>query len=200
MTSSINQFQENIDQVKALGSIFATLNKTITPVPDPSDILRSELVMAVSALDFFIHGLVEEKMLLIYRGRREKTTAYENFEISLSRITDAVSNPTDTAWLQDQIQTNLGHKSFQKSDKISSALKLISNKSIWQEVSNFLNKPQSDITTRLDLIIDRRNQIAHQADRNPTYPKIRWKINEKLVTDAVFHIENVCNSIHLVMI
>ena len=199
MTNSIKQFQENIEQVKALGLMFSSINNNTTSVLDSSGILRAEMVMAVSALDFFIHELVKEKMLLIYLEGRQKPQAYEKFAIPLSKVTDALSNSLDAAWLEDQIQTTHGYQSFQKSDKISCVLKLISDKSIWCEVADILNKSQSDITRELNLIVTRRNQIVHQADRNPTYPSIQWPIDEQLVNNAISHIENVCNSIYRIM-
>jgi len=58
MQTVINQFRTNISRVRNLGSIFGALNSQTTSVLDLSDILRAELVLAVSALDHFIHELV----------------------------------------------------------------------------------------------------------------------------------------------
>lgn len=195
MNDSITQFRTNINQVKNLAGIYSALEQSTTQVLDLSDILRAEMVMAVSTLDYFIHGTVEEGMIEIYQGTRPKTEAYEDFEISLSNVPIVIVNPQDTIWLKDQIRKNLGHLSFQKSEKISNILKLITDKKIWFEVSTILNKPQSDIILKLDLIVNRRNQIAHQADMDPTYPNRRWPINEMLVNDAIQHIDDVCESI-----
>ena len=173
MNDSIQQFQTNINQVKNLGGIFSALDQSTTSALDLSDILRSEIVMAVSALDYFIHGIIEEGMIEIHQGTRLRTNAYENFEISLSNMTYIVSNPNDSTWLKDQIRKKLNHLSFQKSEKISLNLKLISDKKIWPGVGVVLNKPHTDITLQLDLIINRRNQISHQADIDPTYPHTR---------------------------
>lgn len=46
-----------------------------------------------------------------------------------------------------------------------------------------------DIKDRLDLIVDRRNKIAHEADIDPSYPDTRWPIDEQLVSDTVGFIE-----------
>lgn len=195
MNDSIQQFQTNINQVKNLGGIFSALDQSTTSALDLSDILRSEIVMVVSALDYFIHGIIEEGMIEIHQGTRLRTNAYENFEISLSNMTYIVSNPNDPTWLKDQIRKKLSHLSFQKSEKISLNLKLISDKKIWSEVGVVLNKPHTDITLQLDLIINRRNQISHQADIDPTYPHTRWPISETLVNDAITNIEKICHAI-----
>ena len=195
MTSPITQFQENIDQVKILGGIFSSIDNNTTPRLDSSDILRAEIVMAISALDAFIHGLVEEKMLLIYQGKRPQTKGYKNFQIPLSKITNVLSDSSDTTWLRDLIQIHTRYISYQTASKISSALILISDKPIWPEVANNLNMSESSIIKELNQIVQRRNQIVHQTDSIPECPNTRWPIDKQSVNDAICHIENICNSI-----
>ncbi len=55
MHQAIDQFRSNIERVKALGTLHDALKKQITVVVDLSDLLRAELVLAVSALDQFVH-------------------------------------------------------------------------------------------------------------------------------------------------
>ena len=108
----------------------------------------------------------------------------------MANVQFAVRNPSDITWLKDQIHKNLGYQSFQKSDKISSILRLISDKQIWDEVATIMNGNKTQIKLQLNLIIDRRNKIAHEADLDPTYVNQRWPINEQQVDDSIQHIES----------
>ena len=58
MQTVINQFRANIVRVRDLGVIYSALKAQTTGAIDLSDILRTELVMAVSALDHYIHEIV----------------------------------------------------------------------------------------------------------------------------------------------
>ena len=157
------------------------------------------MVLAVSSLDHFIHVTIEEGILEMYQGVRSSTPSFEEFHITMSNVKYALNNPSDISWVRDQIRKNLGYKSYQKSESIAGALKLISSKKIWDEVEIIMGSAKAQITLELDLIIERRNKIAHEADLDPTYPNKRWPINRSMVNDAVSHIEKICESIFQVV-
>jgi hypothetical protein len=71
---------------------------------------------------------------------------------------------------------------------------------LWEAVGNDLGVPPKDVKTRLKLIVDRRNQIAHEADLDPTSPGARWPINAPLVNDTVDFIEKVGVAIYKVAV
>ncbi len=116
-------------------------------------------------------------------------------------ISNSILNRLDNAsWLEDEVRERLGYQSFQQPDKIADAIRLISDKKLWDEVSTKLGIATKDIKQRLSAIVDRRNKIAHEADINPTFGiGSRWNIDEILVNDAVDFIEQVVESIHQVL-
>ena len=66
--------------------------------------------------------------------------------------------------------------------------------------STNMNMPAKDIKQQLNLIIDRRNKIAHEADIDPSYPiGNRWPIDEQSVNDAIEFLEKVVESIHNIL-
>jgi len=199
MNNSINQFRNNIQYVKNLDGLYQVLKNSTTSALDISDILRSELVLAVSSLDHFVHNTVEEGILEIFQGTRTSTNSFHDFHVSMSNVQYALKNPANNVWLKDQIHKNIGYQSFQKSDKISTILKLITVKKIWDEVAIIMNIDKNHIKLQLDLIINRRNKISHEADLDPTYPNKRWSIDEIMVNTSIQHIENVCESIFQVV-
>lgn len=54
-----------------------------TSVLNLSDMLRAALVLAVSALDYYIHEVVTLGMLEIHQGLRPEPPAFSRFQISL---------------------------------------------------------------------------------------------------------------------
>lgn len=103
----------------------------------------------------------------------------------------------NASWLEDEIRERLGYQSFQQPDKVAEAIRLISDKKLWDELSIKMSKPARDIKQQLSSIVDRRNKIAHEADIDPTFNLgSRWPIDEVLVNEAVDFIEYFVESIH----
>ena len=63
-----------------------------------------------------------------------------------------------------------------------------------------LNLDVRAVKTQLRAIIDRRNQIVHEADLDPSYPGTitRWPISPADVTSTLEFIRDVCEAIHIV--
>jgi hypothetical protein len=106
----------------------------------------------------------------------------------------------NAAWLENEVRECLGYQSFQQPEKIADAIRLISDKKLWDDVATNLGISVSDVKQQLSAIVDRRNKIAHEADIDPTFGiGSRWNIDEMLVNDAVSFIEQVVESIHQVL-
>ena len=153
MQVAIDQFRVNIARVRNLRVIYNALNGQTTAVIDLSDILRSELVMAVSALDLYIHEIVRLGMLEVYRGTRPETSAFLRFQISLEGVRQAVSDPTNDNWLDNEIRERHGWRSFQQADHIAEAIRLISDISLWEQASNHLRMPSQDVRNNSILLL-----------------------------------------------
>ncbi len=196
MEAAISQFRENISRVRNLGSLVENLNAQTTTVLDLSDILRAELVLAVSALDHYVHEIVKFGMLATYKGDRERTQAFLRFEIFLANVLRGIADPANENWLEQEIRNRHGYRSFQNSNNIADAVRLISDVRLWDEVADRLGWNAQDVRERLGLIVNRRNQIAHEADVNPSYPQTRWAIDAPMVDEAVDFMERVAEAIY----
>ena len=187
-------FEQNILRVKNLGSIYQSLNSDTAQLLDLSDILRSQYVMLISALDHFIHEIVRFGMIETYNNQRTPTKAFKEFILSLNKnilFTKAIMEEKNNTWLNGQIRYRNGFESFQESDKIKEALYLILEKDIWIEVQQDLG---NEITMELNLIIKRRNQISHEADIEPINQELR-EIREEDITYSIELIESIVNKI-----
>lgn len=102
MRRAIEQFNINIETVKHLGAIHSIFTTQLTPAVDLSDILRSQIVLAVSALDCFIHDLVRIGMSEIFQGSENLPNSFLNYGISIQvvkRILDASTPDEQKFWL-----------------------------------------------------------------------------------------------------
>jgi len=195
-------FEQNIARVKNLGflhkSIFELNDKNL----DLSDILRAQHVMLVSALDHFIHEIVRIGMLEIYNNKRKITKEFEKFihlidkEILLKK---AILEEKNDTWLNYQIRYKHGLKSFQQAEKIDEAILLIDPRDLWAEIAKKLSLDKEDLKKELNLIISRRNQIAHEADIEPQYKELR-EIKIEDVNDSILFVETIVSTIFFLVI
>jgi len=195
MKTAYDQFNDNILRVKQLGYLYRVLRTQTTAALDLNDILRSELVLSVSAFDYFIHEIVRMGMLNCYVGKRQKTKAFLSFQCKIDSILEYSKNPQTLDWLDNEIRTHHGWKSFEHPDNIAAAISLISDVKLWEQIGFSLGDSPTNLREKLRLIVDRRNKIAHEADIDPTSPPNRWPIDEKMVDESIDYIEKLANAI-----
>ena len=121
MQKAKKHFEQNIVRVKNLGAIYQSINLQTTAIIDLSDILRSQYVMLVSALDHFIHEMVRIGMIEIYNNQRRDTKEFKEFVLSLDKdllFKKAIMEDKNDVWLNNQIRYNNVFQIFQQADKI----------------------------------------------------------------------------------
>lgn len=200
MISAQTQFKENLKRVRELGGLAVAVQSITTSAIDVSDLWRSQIVLVVSALDYFIHELARLGMIECAKGSRAKTDSYLKFELPLSATESAIAGSVHEVWVGETVREKHSWQSFQDPDKLADAIRLMSPVKLWEAVGNELGKPPKDVKTRLKLIVDRRNQIAHEADLDPISPGARWPINAPMVNDTVDFIEKVGDAIYKVAV
>lgn len=201
MLRAIQQFRANIERVRVLGGLYGALEQLMTPVVDPSDLLRAQFVMVVSALDHYIHEITRIGMLEVYNGNRPPTSAFQRFQVSLGAAMTGSAGTSESSWLDSEIRERHGYQSFQHPDKIADAVRLFSSCELWPSVSSQLGISVTDAKDQLRLIVDRRNKIVHEADLAPSYTGavVHWPIDPTDSTTAVNFIQELCEAIHTVI-
>lgn len=201
MLNAKQHFDDNIGRVKVIGGLYDALSDLTTSILDASDLLRSQIVMAVSAVDYYIHEISRQGMLEIFDGRRNPTESFLRFQVSmvtLQQISSSVSS--SRILLENEIREKHSYLSFQHPDKIGDAIRLFYPDPLWPSVATSLSISVNDVKTRLKLIVERRNKIAHEADMDPSFPGARWPITKHDVQSTIDFIEKVCGSIHTIII
>lgn len=196
MKAALDQFQTNLARARTLSGVAASIGALTTPAIDLSDIHRAALVLAVSALDYFVHEFVRLGMLEVHRGKRPTTDANLSFKVPIVAVRSGFADLTQDDWLDEAVREAHSWLSFQHPDKIADAIRLVSAVKLWQEVANDIGSEASAVKARLIVIVDRRNKIAHEADMDPTNPGNQWPISAALVEDAFDFIENMVKAIY----
>lgn len=199
MQQAISTFHSSLDKVEHLGGLRQALNALTAPVLDTSDILRSQIVLSVSALDYYIHEITVLGMIDIYERRRPPTDAFLKFRIPVSSWASTGTIPSGSSWFASEVRERHGFLSFQQPDKIADAIRLISTVRLWRAVAAHLSADEESVKNRLRLIVERRNKIAHEADIDPSYPGQRWPILENDVNGAISFLRSLGDAIHAVV-
>ena len=98
MLNSIEQFREDIRRARAIGALFGSLGQLTIPVLDDTDLLRAQFVMAVSALDRYIHEITRVGMLEVLTGDRPQTIAFLRFQVGMESVMAGLFRNSETAW------------------------------------------------------------------------------------------------------
>lgn len=190
------QFNENLIRVRELGVLADAVDGLTTSAIDVSDLWRAQVVLVVSAFDNFVHDITRVGMIECAKGQRPKTDAYLKFELPLSATDLGIAGAAHAVWIGETVRRKHSWQSFQDPDKVADAIRLVSPVRLWEEVGRELSLPPAVVKTRLKLIVDRRNKIAHEADLDPANPGFRWTIDKLQAFDTVNFIESLANAIY----
>jgi len=199
MQVAIDHFRLNIAYVRNLSLIYATA-LTSSPGLDISDLLRAQVVLAVGALDHYVHTLTRMGVLEVYNGLRPRTAAFSRTKVTLDGVLTALNNPTSDGWLESEIKREHGWQTFQSAEKIAEAVRLFSDVPLWESVADDLKVNAEDLKQQLRLTVDRRNKIAHEADMDPSFPGTKWPIDAALACAAIDFVEQLGEAIQRVMV
>lgn len=190
MSSQIDAYLANSRRVRSLIGFHDATRAGLTSAIDISDVLRAAHVLAVSALDSFVHERVRAALMQIYDGLRADVPGYSRFRVNLGNFVGHSAISAARSNIEGDIREQHGYLSFQHPDKIADAIRCVSDVKLWEEVGNRLGLPAKDIKDRLVLVVDRRNKIAHEADIDPTYG-LPWPIHSADVLGVVDFLDRI---------
>lgn len=100
MQRALDAFRVGIARVEHMAGLYKAIASLTTPAIDTSDLLRAQIVLSVSALDFYIHEVTLLGMLEVYTGKRPQTPAFENYRISVGAMMSASPQVAPLGWNQ----------------------------------------------------------------------------------------------------
>lgn len=164
MTKSLSKFETNISSSSILERIFEYLYSKTLPF-EPDELLRAEFVMIVSAFDCYIHDFVREKLIDAFKDPSLIVDRTKEYKISLGAMMDIINESnlvTQLHLLEKEIKSIESKNTYQSSRNVEKALGIVGFRKIWSTM--YGNKDAMTNKDQLDLIVRRRNQIAHESD------------------------------------
>ena len=195
LLSRYEHFLENIGRAQDIISYGNVLHGLTNGSIDCSDLYRAGLVQAVSALDSYVHGVILDEMVEILMNRSNSSVKPKNIGLSIVAAQTMLSC-NDTSQQENLargfIAERLSYETYQKSEDIARAFSQIGIRNLWKSA---FNKNIESVTTTLNLIVQRRNRIVHQCDRDISNPGNFIELLEVDAKDAAIHIESIVKNI-----
>lgn len=170
MLNAKRVFHKNIRQANELGVLFDHLS-TMVAIPEQfDDLLRSQVVNAVSAFDKLMHDLIRIGMVKIFENQRPPTSKYLSETVAIQHLPslEASAVPPPPVRFEEIIREKHSILSFQDPEKLANGLSYIWNeKQKWQQIALGLGMSDEDARRKQRLIVTRRNAIVHEADLDP---------------------------------
>ncbi len=170
MFEAVKIFNASISNARELTLLYEYILNTVKAPHPFDDLLRSQIVYAMSAFDKLMHDLIRIGMVASYVGIRPVSARYHTESISMKIHTDllAATIPPKEVLFEQEVMKKLAHLSFQDPDKVADGLSLIwDEKRKWDMIASKMNCSAHDVRTRLRLAAGRRNAIVHESDMHP---------------------------------
>ena len=166
MIAAKNTFDSLISQRNITMGLHEYIDSNKIPL-DSSDLLRWQWVLAVSALDKYIHDIVRIGMIEEYAGRKPRTSKFKAFQLSMDALASIELASVPEIEFGNEVFRRHNFLAFQDPTKISDALSYIwEEQNKWEVISRNMriSISSNDLRTKLKNIIVRRNQIVHEGD------------------------------------
>lgn len=180
-------------------------------LPDPDmadDLVRTALVMAVAAIDSYMHWLVFRKLPEAggtIPGSLAKLNIPFRHMAALAEnvVTQRKKGKDSRPWWSAKVAVRkvLLSDTFQSYDQVSTALSMAGITGAWPLVSKALGMQANEVRERLNRMVQRRNQIVHEGDvtRGSRPRKVKFnKVFASAVQDDVNWIRDLIAQIDIV--
>lgn len=201
-TTALEELRSNLEYARDLVRGGRFLESLKVGAFDVADLYRAAWVQAVSALDHWVHReLYERALAFALNVEAPRPPRFLKLEVPMQLFEDVHHHAGDfRAAFEGYLRTKFGYQSFQAPEKIKQALSYVSEEPLWPGVAKRLTAAGS-ATTRdsvVDCLVDiveRRNKIAHEADRDPEDGTARRAITHHDVTLTIDQIDRIAFAI-----
>lgn len=204
---NLNQIKSHFDEnISNIEQNFEIVDKmiAINEIDKSKNILRSQIVFLESALDFYLHELSKCGMVKIFNGDWPKTDRYNNLKVEMKLIDSAIKNPESCDWLLDYINEKNKKEVYISLDSMRDQLNLLGIEfervvtNAFSDKSNSEGIPLNGKQVIKDLF-NRRNEIAHQSDRNH-FNSEQNDITKEYVLENINYVKSIIEAIHNIAI
>src|SRR5262249_50886518 len=129
-------------------------------------LLRQAVVVACTALESFFWDALRENVLTIVRARRRGADeSLRKLTLSLDDYLSLEGYDDPDVRLKQIILKNFERGMLSDASSIDKIAMILTVKDFWMKVSKKCGLPDNDIKRQIGELINRRNQVAHRADR-----------------------------------
>ena len=168
MLAKLISFKRHIEDIRRVNHIYDHLVHQVNlPSADLCDLLRIQLVNAVSAFDWLMHEYIHAGIMKQLMGDVPMTRKVKVFSIYADTYSQLATIDTIEKYkiLSVRVSSVLRTMSFQSPEKIKDGLSHIwEEPHKWQLLSQECGLSEKDLTDKVKLYVERRNQIVHEAD------------------------------------
>jgi len=176
-----------------------------------NDLRRMALVMAVAAIDSYMHAVVLRRIADV-RRRADLPKALARLEVSFFEIADLADASIDAQrshrrsrpWVQVKasLQRRLLKETFQSYDQVATAFAIAGIDKAWTKIASELGENAPDIKAWLNDLVHRRNQIVHEGDMKRASRPRRLQFNDidhAEVKDGIDEVDILIDAMHKVV-
>lgn len=161
-------FDLNIERVTALiGTHTALHDKRGKPEMVVTDVMRASVVLTVSAIDAYLHGVLK-----LYVGRaaaldpapKRLLTLINDWKVPPHVILAYMLHEKGPVDLTAAVEAHFADRTLQDPTKVADVFDMLSIPDIWAKVAAKLQRPEKEVKDEFARIVKRRHRIAHEAD------------------------------------
>lgn len=191
-------FNDSIESVKAQ---FNVANDLLTNGNEDGCkiIWRSQIVLAEGLLDFYIHEVSKYCMFQMFCNNWSKSDKYASFMVPMSKVEEAISTTTSSEWFFEYLNNRFSRDVFLSVESMREQLNMIGIGYVPVMVKAFPRDKEEtskkDGSKIVEELFRRRNEIAHQYDRNHATAE-QEDITKDFVELYISNIEHIVNAIY----
>jgi len=182
---------ENTAIHPALNDRIMVLARAATPIPESLTmdggldfLLRETVVVACTALEAFFWDTLRQNVLTVVRARRSGADeSLRNLKFTLGDYISIQRYDDPDFRLKQIILKNFERGTLYDVGSIEEIARTLTIKKFWEEIEKIAGTPAKSLKGLIGDLINRRNQIAHRADR-PDEGEEADKLGLRMITFA----------------
>lgn len=194
----IKHYRDSVTAIQRMFVIVEQLEESHSET-QAKDIMRSQIVFLVGALDFYMHEITKYGLNKIFDGEWGQTKKYKHISIPMDVLNEALKAGEDTDWFIEFINKQFSTITIVSYDNVKDQINLLglNMQLLADDVFYDINSREKTIDklkNRLNSLFRRRNIIAHQADRQHANAEI-MDIKRELVEGYINDVNKIVEAI-----
>ncbi len=163
--NSVIQHARN-DRVSVLARSAIRIPESLTMTGGIDFLLRQAVVVACTCVESFFWDALRENVLTIIKARRTGADdTLKNITLKLGDYISIQQYEDPDLRLRQIILNNFERGTLYDSNSIDDIAKIMTVKNFWEKAGNICGEDSKNLKQRVADLIQRRNQVAHRADR-----------------------------------